>query len=374
MKYGILLRPSSFANYLDVRTLPILLTLPVTFGIAFYLQLAASQKKFSESINLWLNVVNLGSLLVIPLALNWIMQPAPASGIFVLLASAIMWLKLISYCLANREYRMCHFSGKPVIEVVDGVKREELVLYPNNLTLTDLLYFMVAPTLCYQMNYPRTPAIRWYWLLGKVGQMIFFLFMAVFLVEQYCFPVVKNSVSHLKSGNVPGIIERVMKLSIPGLYVWLIMFYTFFHLWLNILAELLRFGYRQFYMDWWNATTMDYYWRTWNIPTHHWLARHIYFPAIRHGMNKKLASFLVFLFSAVFHELLISLPLRTFKLYFFVGMMSQVPLLFWSGSLKGTVLGNLIFWVTFCFVGQPTGILLYYFDYTQDLLRAATGI
>lgn len=224
------------------------------------------------------------------------------------------------------------------------------------------------------MNYPRTPAIRWYWLLGKLAQMVFFLFMAIFILEQYCLPVVKNSVSHLKTGNVSGIIERVMKLSIPGLYVWLIMFYTFFHLWLNILAEILRFGYRQFYLDWWNATTMDYYWRTWNIPTHHWLARHIYFPAIRHGMNKKLASLLVFLFSAVFHELLISLPLRTFKLYFFFGMMSQVPLLFWSSSLKGTVLGNLIFWITFCFVGQPTGILLYYFDYTQELLRGAAGM
>jgi hypothetical protein len=53
--------------------------LPVTFGLAFYLQLAASQKKFSESANLWFNVLNLGSLLVVPLALNWIMQPAPGS-------------------------------------------------------------------------------------------------------------------------------------------------------------------------------------------------------------------------------------------------------------------------------------------------------
>jgi hypothetical protein len=42
--------------------------LPVTFGLAFYLQLAASQKKFSESANLWFNVLNLGSLLVVPLA------------------------------------------------------------------------------------------------------------------------------------------------------------------------------------------------------------------------------------------------------------------------------------------------------------------
>ena len=42
-------------------------------------------------------------------------------------------------------------------------------------------------------------------------------------------------------------VERVLKLSIPCLYWWLAMFYTLFDLWLNILAEVLRFGDREFY-------------------------------------------------------------------------------------------------------------------------------
>ena len=43
------------------------------------------------------------------------------------------------------------------------------------------------------------------------------------------------------------IIERVLKLALPNMYAWLCMFYCLFHLWLNILAELLRFGDREFY-------------------------------------------------------------------------------------------------------------------------------
>lgn len=43
------------------------------------------------------------------------------------------------------------------------------------------------------------------------------------------------------------LIERVLKLCIPTLYIWLAMFYTLFHVWLNILAELMRFGDREFY-------------------------------------------------------------------------------------------------------------------------------
>ena len=41
--------------------------------------------------------------------------------------------------------------------------------------------------------------------------------------------------------------ERVLKLSLPTLYGWIIMFYCLFHLWLNILAELTGFGDREFY-------------------------------------------------------------------------------------------------------------------------------
>lgn len=49
-------------------------------------------------------------------------------------------------------------------------------------------------------------------------------------------------------------VERILKLSLPTLYWWLAMFYTLFDLWLNVLAELLRFGDREFYkVGWWVA-------------------------------------------------------------------------------------------------------------------------
>lgn len=37
---------------------------------------------------------------------------------------------------------------------------------------------------------------------------------------------------------------------------------------MNLVAELLRFGDRQFYRDWWNAHSVQYFWRNWNIPVH----------------------------------------------------------------------------------------------------------
>ncbi|RWW70934.1 hypothetical protein BHE74_00021355 [Ensete ventricosum] len=64
-----------------------------------------------------------------------------------------------------------------------------------------LVYFMVAPTLCYQV-------------------LLTFIFAL-----------------------------KIYTISMHG--------YSLFMLRLNILAELLRFGDREFYKDWWNAKTID---------------------------------------------------------------------------------------------------------------------
>ena len=46
-------------------------------------------------------------------------------------------------------------------------------------------------------------------------------------------------------------------------------------------------------------------------------------------------------------------------------MMGQVPLILMTRDIKSGWLGNLIFWSSFCIVGQPMCILLYYHGYQQ---------
>ena len=55
-----------------------------------------------------------------------------------------------------------------------------------------------------------------------------------------------------------------------------------------------------------------------------WLLRHVYYPCMRTGMAKHVAGVVVFLVSAVFHELLVGLPLHMLRAWSFIGIMSQV--------------------------------------------------
>ncbi|XP_068651771.1 diacylglycerol O-acyltransferase 1-like isoform X4 [Aristolochia californica] len=255
---------------------------------------------------------------------------------------------------------------KLIFEVGDASLGTLNVDLSYNVNFKSLAYFMVAPTLCYQLTYPRGTNIRKGWVTRQVIKLVIFTGFMGFIIEQYINPIVKNS-QHPLNGNFLYAIERVLKLSVPTLYVWLCMFYCFFHLWLNILAEILRFGAREFYKDWWNAKTIEEYWRMWNMPVHKWMVRHVYFPCLRNGIPKGVAIFIAFFVSAVFHELCIGVPCRNFKLWAFIGIMFQIPLVlvtnFLQARFRNSMVGNTIFWLFFCILGQPMCVLLYYHDW-----------
>lgn len=59
-------------------------------------------------------------------------------------------------------------------------------------------------------------------------------------------------------------------------------------------------------------------------------------------------------------------------------MMGQIPLVFLTEPLEkmrgpGTTIGNCIFWITFCLVGQPFGVLYYFYQFVLPLNSILTG-
>jgi len=324
--------------------------------------------------------------LVVP---TWVISSsqAPLSiGGALLLLSTVLWMKLVSYAHTNADLRAIwkDKAGKES-ESESDLDSEVMSLgegsYPENINFPNMLYFIAVPTLCYQLDYPQTPCIRKRWLAKRVLELFGCCALFLFMIEQYIVPTVVQ-LHDIHSNNTLGynvgkIIEVLLKLSIPSLGTWLLMFFGLFHLWLNIVGELTCFGDRVFYLDWWNATTVEDYWKRWNLPVHNWLVRHVYVPSLRAGLSKASAGLVVFLVSAFFHEFLISVPCHLIRLWAFLGMMSQIPLVeitkIIDRRLEGSQLGNLIFWLSFCIFGQPAAILLYYYDFVGFRAQGSFG-
>ncbi|CAH0603128.1 unnamed protein product [Chrysodeixis includens] len=249
----------------------------------------------------------------------------------------------------------------------DSPAAAKLTKYPDNLNLKDLFYFMLAPTLCYELNYPRTDRIRKRFVIKRILELVFGVNLVLALFQQWMIPTIINSVDTFAKMDPIRITERLLKLAVPNHLLWLCFFYLTFHSFLNLMAELLQFADRKFYGDWWNANNISTFWNSWNMPVHMWAVRHVYKPITGLGYTKFLAGIVVFAISALFHEYLVSVPLQMFRIWAFLGMMAQPPLAVISRHAEirlGPRWGNIMVWSSLI-LGQPLAIMMYYHDYAM---------
>lgn len=89
-----------------------------------------------------------------------------------------------------------------------------LVQYPDNLNLKDIFYFILAPTLCYELNFPRTQRIRKRFLLKRIFEVVVGIQIIFAVMQQYMIPSVKNSLIPFSNMDVTKATERLLKLAV----------------------------------------------------------------------------------------------------------------------------------------------------------------
>lgn len=306
----------------------------------------------------------------------------PLIGTLCELHAVIVWLKNCSYAFTNRDLRHALLHPVPASPIPDIYAT---CPYPRNISLSNLVYFWWAPTLVYQPVYPRSSHIRWTFVFKRTAEVAGLSVFIWLASAQYAAPVLRNSLDKIATLNIASIIERLMMLSTISMVIWLAGFFALFQSFLNALAEMMRFGDREFYTDWWNSPSVGAYWRTWNKPVYHFMKRHIYSPLVGRGWSSHVASAVVFVFSGILHELLVGVPTHniigeslhsSYRISLsntlslgvaFIGMIVQLPLVAVTLPLEkmqginSKIVGNCIFWVSFCLVGQPLAALLYFF-------------
>ena len=341
---------------------------------AYFIEKALSMGWVLSWFGMLLHFVNTNASLVVVIMIVWYHIQHPIVGAGLIIQATITWMKLISYNHANNDYRQNLATHKATLALVKDLDEAGMeITYPMNITLKNIFYYWFAPTLTYQIAFPRTPYIRWSKVVTHTLHLFISVTLVAFLAAQVVAPNLDLLIKDLEANKgelrYQVIADYLLKLSITSTYIWLLGFYGFFHCFMNLTAELLRFGDRVFYHDWWNAREVSAYWRLWNMPVHYWLVRHLYFPSVRAGFSKTGATFVVFFFSAILHEVLISVPCHNLQIWSFLAMMGQLPLIFVTKMIDkrmpNSSVGNFIFWISFCFIGQPMAMLLYTIDYWE---------
>lgn len=229
----------------------------------------------------------------------------PGIGTLCELHAVIVWLKVCSYAFTNRDLRRALLSpsaSAPLPEIYNSCP------YPRNVNWKNLCYFWWAPTLVYQPAYPRSSSIRWPFVFKRLGEVASLSIVIWIASAQYAAPLLQNSLDKMFDLDLVSITERVMKLSTISLFCWLCGFFALFQSFLNALAEVMHFGDREFYTDWWNVSSIRTYWTSWNKPVTNFMKRHIYAPLIGRGWSPTAAQIVVFILSGILHELLVGVP------------------------------------------------------------------
>ncbi|KAI9664036.1 MAG: hypothetical protein M1821_007527 [Bathelium mastoideum] len=227
------------------------------------------------------------------------------------------------------------------------------VTYPQNLTVCNYVDYLFCPTLCYEIEYPRTDGINWMELFYKSLAVFGCVFLMIVTSEEFVIPVLDESAPRLQQSRtlLEGslvLAETISKLLFPFMVIFLLVFLVIFEYVLGAFAEITCFADRQFYADWWNSTDWLEFSREWNIPVHHFFRRHVY-SASRANLSRPVATVITFLISALAHELVMICITKKFRGYGFVAMMLQMPIVMVQRSkwVRGrTLLNNILFWVS----------------------------
>lgn len=191
---------------------------------------------------------------------------------------------------------------------VADIHQPHITIGDTQTELGRFFYFLFAPTLIYRDHYPRSGnQIRWIQALVHFLNMLGVLAYMFLIFQSFCIPSFSDTTCH--PGDVKAFVNSVMQSMVPGMAVLIMMFYGVLHTWLNLWAELLRFGDRRFYEDWWNARSFASYYRKWNMVVHEFLFYYMYQDAIRFSLgkwSKGMAMALVFIVSSIIHEQIIA--------------------------------------------------------------------
>lgn len=235
------------------------------------------------------------------------------------------------------------------------------ITYPANLTWANYLDYLCCPTLCYEIEYPRTAAIDWQNLLSKVLAVFGCIFLLTVISEEFILPALTDASIRLDptlraaagdSGPLTALeallvlAETISWLLFPFMLTFLLVFLVIFEYVLGAFAEITHFADRHFYSDWWNSTDWMEFSREWNVPVYNFLRRHVY-SASRPHVGKANATVITFLISAVGHEIVMACITKKLRGYGFICQMLQLPIVMLQKTelVRGKkTLNNVCFW------------------------------
>ncbi|KAG5895953.1 hypothetical protein JTB14_027954 [Gonioctena quinquepunctata] len=219
-----------------------------------------------------------------------VLEMGPVMNLIITVESMRFLLKIHAFVRSN------------VPKVIEGKSHDKIIGIPD---FSKFLYFLYAPTLIYRDEYPRSERIRWSFVMNRMLEAICLMLFICCVFVDGIIPFVKGFCT--RKYRYSEIVLLCLQLGIYSAWIGLAVGIVALHSIQNLVGELLRFGDRSFYGDWWTCCNYGQFFRKWNILVSDWLVIYVYrdfYESLTPG-RPILAKLAVFTLSILAHEWMI---------------------------------------------------------------------
>ena len=133
--------------------------------------------------------------------------------------------------------------------------------------------FLFLPTLIYHENYPLRKEINWKFFFKTLVELVVALFIINFRLEKGWRFIHEIG---LRKFTVTEIVYDALENSIEDVFSVIFVHYILLHCIQNLFGELLRFGDRLFYTNWWDLVDLTTSLVKWNFLVAVWIYYYVY--------------------------------------------------------------------------------------------------
>jgi len=219
---------------------------PIGFGVfytlAFMLQSITFRNIISRKTSIILAVLlNFAHFCYTPV-LNYSLKIGIYPAVMLNMINIVHLAKNISYCHVMNSCKVILEKMKlnkktDLDNLIPEQNRNELLeAFKTNgkslFSISHYIRFMFAPTLCFQLTYPRSEhnKVRILWSLKRLFEYAVSQFLIAFIFAQYVMPLVKSANEiYLADGITIEFVSRLLKMSMPCVCIWILVFISVFH-------------------------------------------------------------------------------------------------------------------------------------------------
>lgn len=177
-------------------------------------------------------------------------------------------------------------------------------------SVSSFIYYLFAPTLIYQVTYPRSDTIRWRRVVNSIVWILITLMVIIPAFYAYILPHLVMKLTEITWMMVMK--NLLIFLPLPFLVYAFLVSFMYFEMWCGLFGELMTFADHRFFGAYVKQRNAGDIFTSINSVVSNWIKKYLFIPVLKKTHSLLIAYTVTMALSASYHEIVYSFTLKQF--------------------------------------------------------------